>query len=87
MPNPVRKEEAMSDYTPSELELITAWVDQRRNILEYDGNKTEPIVQRTEQAQRTINRIRAEAFTEGYKKALHAHGIPDRNQINNPYKE
>ena len=77
----------MNNYTPSELELITAWVDQRRNLLEYNQEPPEPIVQRTEQAQRTINRIRAEAFTEGYKKALHAHGIPDRNQINNPYKE
>lgn len=53
-----------NQYTPSELELITAWVDQRRHLLEYNGEPAEGVVVRAQQAQRTIAQIRAEAKAE-----------------------
>lgn len=59
------------EYTPSELALITAWADQRRNLLEYAGEPFEGVVERTAQAQRTIAKIRAEAKAEALREAAH----------------
>lgn len=60
------------EYTPSELALITAWVDQRRNLLEYAGEPFEGVVERTAQAQRTLAKIRAEAKAEALEEAIDA---------------
>lgn len=58
-------------YTPSELALITAWCDQRRNLLEYNNQPPEGIVERTEQAQRTLAKVRAEAKAEALNDMAH----------------
>lgn len=62
------------EYTPSELALITAWCDQRRNLLEYNDQPPEGIVERTEQAQRTLAKIRAEAKAEALEELADTYG-------------
>lgn len=76
------------EYTPSEAALITAWANHRRNFLEYTGEPFEGVVERTAQAQRTIAKIRFDAYNEG-AEATHISGDlfdVDEAQANNPYR-